>query len=440
MYKLKRFLILTVSGTIIVQSVYGGSLRVTANPCPRSEAVMITDSINNRIILFGGDNRTMPGGQAFNDVWALSLEYETWKPISIPGQSPMPRNMPAIGYDKNNCRMVIFGGFHLGTFLNDTWILNLTVGSESWSEATPGGTIPSPRSNAKGIIDPVNNRFIIFGGDNGSVCFNEVWSLSFDNWTWNQLFPTGTAPQARTAHSAIYDPNGHRIIIFGGRNYSNSFNDVWALDLTAGSESWHQLYPSGIPPAHRSGHFCAYDAQKNEMVVGFGWDVSFLYYNDIWALNLNSLTWWQISTQSVEGRRDACASYNYLSDEVIIFGGNQYGGYYFGDTYSLATDTLNIDEDKSIKIAPYIKILSNPSRLPCKINVFVPTSGDISISIFDEMGRSVNTLIKNKRNTGNYILEWNGNDNNGKKVGAGKYFITLKLDGKLVTRKLVVIK
>ena len=58
---------------------------------------------------------------------------------------------------------------------------------------------------------------------------------------WTQLSPTGTAPTARKEHASVYDTTNDRLIIFGGRNSSEYFNDTWVLTNasgTNGTTSW----------------------------------------------------------------------------------------------------------------------------------------------------------------------------------------------------------
>lgn len=443
---MKKCMMFTIMLALFINNVYGDSLRITANPCPRSYSCMITDLTNIRMILFGGMNSGMPGGQYLNDVWSLDINDEVWTLIEPSGSAPSPRReATAVYYDVEN-EMIVFGGTNGTSYYNDVWALDLTEGSETWIQKTPSGTPPTPRTCAKGVIDPVNNRLIIFGGSTASGTYDETWSLDFNTLTWSMLSPSGTTPPARFAHCAAYDTDGHQMIIFGGVAWGQPMmNDVWSLDLTYGSEHWQQLYLGGTQPGLRTQHFCVFDSLYNDMIIGFGYnyDGYFTYYNDVWVLNLNSLAWRQLSLNTIiEGRRASCAGYDPFNQQTIIFGGNQYNTFYFGDTYVLTTDTLAVKENQEnrVSISPYIKISSNPAQLPCKMNIFVPFSGDICLKVFDVSGRLVNTLIKDQQNSGNYMINWDGKDNKGKNVAAGTYFINLEIDGISEVEKVVLIE
>jgi hypothetical protein len=52
-------------------------------------------------------------------------------------------------------------------------------------------------------------------------------SLATTDGTWLKLLPGGTPPTGRIDHTAIYDPVGNRMVVFGGLGGSGMLNDVW---------------------------------------------------------------------------------------------------------------------------------------------------------------------------------------------------------------------
>jgi hypothetical protein len=194
-------------------------------------------------------------------------------------------------------------------------------------------------------------------------------------------------------------------------------------------------------------HWGIFDNENQDVVIGFGFNYPgyFLYYNDVWALNLTSLAWREITPVGVniEGRRGSCAACDPFHHRIFVFGGDQYYDYYFGDTYILTLDGQGITENlkSSLITHPYIKIVSNPVKLPCQINVFVPFSKNgISLKVYDNAGRIVKTLIKGDKCSGNLIIFWDGIDDKGMKVSSGNYFIILSIDEEIVCEKLILLK
>src|SRR5262249_30665628 len=72
--------------------------------------------------------------------------------------------------------------------------------------------------------------------------------------SWEQIPPP---PSARYGQTAVYDPVRYRMVVFGGANGNQFFNDVWALSL-AGSPVWTQLTPPGPLPSGRRRHTAIY--------------------------------------------------------------------------------------------------------------------------------------------------------------------------------------
>jgi hypothetical protein len=89
---------------------------------------------------------------------------------------------------------------------------------------------------------------IVFGGADNDY-MGDVWALSLSgNPTWTRLFPSGGPPGPRGFHSAIYDPVGDRMIVYGGANHLEVLRDAWAPVLS-GAPVWSAL-PAGAPRRH----------------------------------------------------------------------------------------------------------------------------------------------------------------------------------------------
>jgi len=441
---MKKFAIALITGSMIVSFVYADSLRVIANPPSRTYACMITDSINNRTILFGGG---IPWVVFFNDLWSLDLNTEDWTLLHPSGIKPAPRFMASAVYYPDSNAMILIGGRISSYYFDEVWLLKLTPGAENWRQVTVGGTHPSPaRSSAACVWDRLNNRLIYCGGEANSVYYNDVWQLNLDNWTWSQIFPAGAPPSGRYGHSAVYDSVNQRMILFGGEN-GTYHNDLWALSLNTGGETWTLLNPSGNIPVPRSRQFTAFDPVNNTMVIGYGYTFdgsSFTFYNDAWVLGLNPLQWYRVLTNGPIGRRGMCAAYNPLNRQTIIFGGDGYRTL-FGDTYSLLSDTSMIAVDEINPIKPVrhqvLQILGTPAQLPCRFIVTIPLGSIAVVAIYDKIGRLIRSIADNVgESASRQVLEWDGKDDTGRAVPAGTYFIKLETGTASCTEKIVIVR
>jgi hypothetical protein len=288
----------------------------------RSGHCAIYDPVRDRMVVFGGRN---DAGYR-TDTWTLSLAgTPAWTQLTPTGTPPFTLYAQAI-YDPVRDRMVVFGGY-TGFYLNRVWALSL-AGTPAWTELAPGGTPPSGREHHSALYDPVRDRMLVFGGNNGSSYFNDVWALSLAGTpAWTQLTPAGTPPSGRTFQSAIYDPVRDRMVVFDGHDGSSFLNDVWALSL-AGTPTWTALTPTGTPPSARFGHGAIYDALGDRMVVFGGYELDIGLVGDAWALSLAGTPGWTELTPSgtpPSARYLQSAIYDPVRDHMVVFAG--YNGY-----------------------------------------------------------------------------------------------------------------
>jgi hypothetical protein len=417
---------------------HGDSLKVIANPSQRSYAFMVTDVSNNRCLLFGGG---LPWFKFHNDVWSLDVMDETWHPLSPSGTQPQPRFMGAAVYYQPQNEMLIIGGRTDNTYFNDVWQLILTPGNESWHLVSTSGSAPTSRSSYSCIVDSLNSRVIVFGGEHEGSYFNSVYSLNLNTWIWSQLSPSGTAPSPRFEHSAIYDPQGQRMIVFGGYDGVH-YSDVWAMSLTPGSESWSQLFPTGNQPTPRGRHFSTYDPLHHAVIIGFGYDGGSLY-DDVWALDLNTLSWSCIvpSSQGIDGRRGAVSACAPAVQKIIVFGGDFFT-YYSAETYALMLNTLGIGYDRIKSIHPHrlLSIQQNPIQYTCAIVLNLSPGLIVTVQIFDNIGNLIKTVCDNKTITQiNERMDWDCTDSQGRRVPAGIYFVKARTSELAEDQKVIIL-
>jgi len=74
------------------------------------------------------------------------------------------------------------------------------------------------------------------------------------------------------------------------------------------------------------------------------------------------------------------------------------------------------------------------------ISYSVPATGEVSLQIFDEVGREVYSLVDGYRKVGAYRITWNGKDNQGVQVSNGVYFARLMSDNTFITRKFILVR
>ncbi len=226
------------------------------------------DPLRDRLVLFGGTET----GIRRAEVWAFPLSgAPTWSLIAQEGEGPSARAEHTAIYDPVRDRLLVFGG-NDGTARNDLWALSL-VGAPVWTEITTQGTPPSPRSNHTAVYDPVGDRMLVFGGGLGDA---ETYALALATGppTWSVIPTAGDRPAPRSSHAAVYDPGRQWMLIFGGP----TLNDLWALRLGGtATATWTQIIPPGPQPQGRMEHLMFYDPVRDRLFVGSGtWFPGFL--------------------------------------------------------------------------------------------------------------------------------------------------------------------
>ena len=82
----------------------------------------------------------------------------------------------------------------------------------------------------------------------------------------------------------------------------------------------------------------------------------------------------------------------------------------------------------------------NPFNPETVITYQLVTAGKVELSIFDVVGRKVQSLVNTRQFAGNYEIRWNGRDQKGQKATSGIYFYRLNAGTTVLTRKMILIR
>lgn len=157
-----------------------------------------------------------------------SSDVRVWKrlltPTSVPGRADS-----AMAYDSDDDVMILYGGQSVGNPNSDTWLLCFSA------DPQPGG--------------------------------NKVGCPSGHTYPdWVRVEPAKGKPEARFAHSLVYDSSHHVAVMFGGVNGTTKGpNDVWMY--SPGSRSWANVKTGDGGPASFSRPAMTYDPAMNRVVL-----------------------------------------------------------------------------------------------------------------------------------------------------------------------------
>jgi hypothetical protein len=101
-------------------------------------------------------------------------------------------------------------------------------------------------------------------------------------------------------------------------------------------------------------------------------------------------------------------------------------------------DFFTLPNDKLVfKLYPNFP---NPFKKTTKIKYDIPITSKVNLFIYDICGRQIKQLVNEKQDIGQYIVNWNGKDENGKECSAGVYFISMKTENYKSIKKVLITK
>jgi flagellar hook assembly protein FlgD len=82
----------------------------------------------------------------------------------------------------------------------------------------------------------------------------------------------------------------------------------------------------------------------------------------------------------------------------------------------------------------------NPFNPETTIKYSVPRSGNVSLIIYDSLGKLVKLLVDESKTIGHYEVNWNGKNDLGINVSSGIYFCKMSSHGISKSIKMVLVK
>jgi Galactose oxidase, central domain/Kelch motif len=194
-----------------------------------------------------------------------------------------------------------------------------------WRPLVPnGGELPTARSQGTAIYDPVGRRLVIFGGSGPSSLQNDVWAFDTSTLSWARLRTEGVAPEPRLGANAVYDPNGHQMVLWAGQQGSRFFNDTWTLDLR--TYRWHDVSPD-VRPQARYGSASVFDPAERSLVQFAGFTDQSRRFQDTQSFDLDTLRWADLTPSDAipQVRCLHTAALHASSRRMIVYGGQRSG-------------------------------------------------------------------------------------------------------------------
>lgn len=256
-----------------------------------------------------------------------------WEVLDRGRDAPPAGEDTAAVYDARRHRIVLYGGKDdTESNRNELWALDLQT--RTWAQVLPEGALPPAREDHSLVLDEVNDALVLFGGEDGSTT-RATWCYDMASNRWQDV--THTSAPTLEGHVAIHDPEGQRMLVFGGMHQDKSRknekileDETWTLDLAPGSPQrwmWSQLEVGQVRPSARREHRGVYDSRNRRLLIFGGRQLSkFSLLNDLWALDLERSSWREVETSGdrPDPIRQTALSFDPEEDELIVFGGRVY--------------------------------------------------------------------------------------------------------------------
>lgn len=203
--------------------------------------------------------------------------------------------------------------------------------NNKWHKPKISGTPPAPRYGHSAVL--AGSRIIIFGGKGSkNVVFRDLHALDPASMTWFQGPEGSGSPSSRFGHTANL-VDGSKMVVFGGWNGEDYFNDVFTLDLEA--MAWSQPKCTGPIPCPRQGHTTIqiannllifggiYYQDDLQRAAGFkqGSQLRSCYLNDLRLLNTDKYEWARVRVSGAPPLPRFGHSANISGIDLVVFGG-----------------------------------------------------------------------------------------------------------------------
>ncbi len=252
--------VMLLGGSAVETAIWDGAswtnLLQDPRPPRRQEHAMAFDPSRQRVVLFGGRET---GGSLglMNDTWEWDGKQWTELPAAMP---PTAREGHALAYDSINQRILLFGGLGGSGALADTWAWD----GQTWSLISPQ-TSPPPTHGHSMALEEQRGRVLLCSGQAlgpGSA------SVPADTWAWDGVtwLNLGWAPEVRE-QAMTYDPVLDRCVLFGGLSIPTNGgtpspqSETWVWS----GGSWSLASPNESPRP-MSGHAMAFDHANNRIM------------------------------------------------------------------------------------------------------------------------------------------------------------------------------
>jgi hypothetical protein len=102
--------------------------------------------------------------------------------------------------------------------------------------------------------------------------------------------------------------------------------------------------------------------------------------------------------------------------------------------------SVEIGIDSPGRITGLTDVAPNPFGHLTRVEYIIPRAGHVTIRVYDVRGRLIRTLLNQSVVEGTHIASWDAQDENGRNVTSGIYFVRMTSFGQTTVRKALVLR
>ena len=300
----------------------------TSYPPTRGGFVTAYDEANDYTYLYGGKTG---GLVSLKDIWRYDHAANSWKEIIALNPMTAPEisdGDASAAFDSNENAIYLFA---------EGKLFKYSIASNQWLDIQPHiGDWPTDRSNHSMVYDPVNDKLVLYGGYVDDSTW--VWDAG-----WTEVSASSSTPPVSYLHSLIFNEANNRVMLFGGYQSGTISEDVW--EFNAATNTWSEHTSSiGDDIDSRYYHSAAWDSDRNRMIIygGKNTDASPITLFESRRVSSSSSHWTELEYDyATEVGEVVGHDMVYSPDQktIFLYGGGQEGGSYNALPYWYALDT-----------------------------------------------------------------------------------------------------
>lgn len=264
-----------------------------------------------------------------------------------------------------------------------------------------------------------SNNLTVWGGGIIQNTIGTLFLVKSDNYgeTWKIIFPP--FGEIYNCYS-IAAPLKDSLTVYAGLN-------GLIIKSTDGGKSWNSVYTENdviinsliINPANPEEIFAGGKTSDNSFFL--------LKSNDggkVWQPVIPVINCCVKGINSMAG--------TIVNNDFVLFIATDGDGVFYYEESLVAVEKPGNIKPKSFKLKQNYPNPFNPSTI---IRYEIPVEANVSITIYNVLGKEITTLVNKFQKAGKYEVEWNAGN-----FSSGIYFYTIKSNGFNLTKKMVLSK